>query len=78
VYLNLDTNKLTGAFFAFFWDGQCRMTKPFFVQFYAGSIPASLGNLKKLTHLYLYENKLTGPFFHFWDGQSQPTVLFLV
>ena len=44
--------------------------------FATGSIPESLGGLKKLTHLSLYRNQLTGHFFlHFWDGQSRTTNL---
>ena len=55
------------------------MTNLFFVQFCAGSIPASLGNLGKLTLLYLHGNQLTGhspPFFR--GGQCRMTNLFFV
>jgi hypothetical protein len=48
------------------------MTSLFFVQFYAGAIPESLGNLVKLQCLYLENNQLSGQFFYF-SGWSVPT-----
>jgi hypothetical protein len=46
------------------------MTNLFFVQFYAGNIPASLGNLVKLEWLRLDNNQLSGQFFSFFGMVS--------
>jgi hypothetical protein len=62
VKLDLSWNKLTGQFFFIFRDGQFRLTIWFFVQFYAGGIPASLGNLANLQKLWLHNNQLSGNF----------------
>ena len=48
------------------------MTNLFFVEFYAGIIPESLGNLANLRELYLYQNQLSGQFFYFSEW-SVPT-----
>ena len=48
------------------------MTNLFFVEFYAGIIPESLGNLENLQRLLLYGNQLSGQFFYF-SGWSVPT-----
>ena len=48
------------------------MTNLFFVEFYAGIIPESLGNLGNLQFLILAENQLSGHFF-FFPGWSVPT-----
>ena len=42
------------------------MTNLFFVQFYAGIIPESLGNLVNLQQLSLSDNQLSGRFFCIW------------
>ena len=60
--------------FPIFWDGQCPLTIWFFVQFYAGAIPESLGNLVKLQYLCLNNSQLSGQFFFFRDGQCRLTI----
>ena len=50
--------------------GRTRLTTCFFVQFCAGSIPESFGNLRNLECLYLYNNQLSGPFFSFFGMVS--------
>ena len=58
--------------------GRTRMTNLFFVEFYAGIIPESLGNLENLQELDLYGNQLSGHFFIFRGGQCPLTNLFFV
>ena len=60
--LDLSNCSLTGPFFYGSGAGQSRMTNLFFVQFHAGSIPASLGNLANLQELWLNNNQLSGNF----------------
>jgi hypothetical protein len=68
VGLDLSNNKLEGQFFFYFLGGQCPLTNLLFVQFYAGSIPESLGNLANLATLRLYSNKLEGHSFIIFGG----------
>jgi len=75
--LYLGGNQLTGHIFRFLgWS--VPYDQPFFAVFLpifaTGSIPESLGDLLKLTGLYLHENQLTGYFFSiFCYGQSRTT-----
>ena len=77
--LRLCNNQLSGPFFSFFGVGRTRMTNLFFVEFYAGVIPESLGNLGNLKQLFLSRNQLSGPFFSFFGvGRTRLTNLFFV
>ena len=72
-FLCLQNNKLTGAFFLIFWDGQCQLTNLFPPPIsHQGAIPESLGNLVELEGLYLNDNQLEGRFPLFL-GWSVPT-----